>query len=92
MRWAKRSIIYKGKEIFGRNIPIEKIDLIFITLEKGEIFEKVSLDVPAWRIFSGLTVPELHDRTIVSMYKRFNAEAILTNDAEIAEAATIIWE
>ncbi|MBN1800827.1 MAG: hypothetical protein JW891_04930 [Candidatus Lokiarchaeota archaeon] len=48
--------------------------------------------MPAWRIFTGLTVPELHDRMIISLYRCYNARAILTNDTEIASAASIIWD
>lgn len=83
--------IYKGKDIFGKNVPVEKIELIFLILEEGDIIELVDLDIQAWRIFNGLTIPELHDRMIVTSFHHLKATAILTNDAEIAEAAPIIW-
>jgi len=85
-------IIYKGKEIFGKNVPLEKIELIFLILEEGDIIELIDLDVRAWRIFNELTIPELHDRMIVASYHHHKATAILTSDIEIAEAAPVIWD
>jgi len=84
--------IYKGKDIFGKNVPLDKIDFLFLILEEGDILELVDLDVRAWRIFNGLTIPELHDRMIVTSFIYHKATAILTNDAEIAEAVPIIWD
>lgn len=83
--------IYKGKDIFGKNIPLEKIELIFLILEQGDIIELIDLDIQAWRIFNGLTIPELHDRMIITLFHHRKATAILTNDTEIAEAAPVIW-
>ncbi len=83
--------IYKGKEIFGKKMPLEKVELIFQILEGGDIIELIGLDVRAWRIFNGLTIPELHDRMIVTTFFHRKATAILTNDSEIAEAAPVIW-
>jgi len=84
--------IYKGKEIFGKNIPLEKIELIFLILEEGDIIELIDLDVRAWRTFNGLIIPELHDRIIVALYHHHKATAILTSDIEIAKAAPVIWD
>ncbi len=84
--------IYKGKEIFGKNVPLEKIELIFLILEEGDIIELIDLDVKAWRIFNGLTIPELHDRMIVTSFHHHKATAILTNDSEIAEAVPVVWK
>ena len=83
--------MYKGKEIFGNEIPLEKIELIFQILEEEEIIQLTNLDIPTWRIFNGINIPELHDRMIVSSFYQHKASAILTNDKEIAEITPIIW-
>lgn len=84
--------IYKGKEIFGTEIPLEKIELIFQILEEEEIIQLTNLDIPAWRIFNGINTSELHDRMIISSFYQHKASAILTNDKEIAEITPIIWK
>ncbi len=84
--------IYKGKDIFGKNIPIEKIDLIFQILKNEETLELVNLNLEAWRIFHTLEVPELHDRMVVATHHYFNTKAIITNDPEISKIADSIWE
>ena len=84
--------IYKGKEIFGKNIPTEKIDLIFQILQNREMIQLVSLDLDAWKIFHELTIPEMHDRMIVATYHYYKASAIITNDPEIEELVPIIWQ
>ena len=73
-------------------MSLDKVDLIFLILEEGNILELVDLDVRAWRIFNGLVIPELHDRMIVTSFIYHKAIAILTNDTEIAETAPIIWD
>ncbi|TFG19134.1 MAG: hypothetical protein EU529_16715, partial [Promethearchaeota archaeon] len=72
--------IYKGKEIFGKVIPLEKIELIFQILRDQDILELICLNLEGWRFFHGLEISELHDRMIVASLKLFKAEAILTND------------
>ena len=84
--------IYKGKEIFGNNIPLGKIDLIFQILQNKETLELVSLNLDAWRIFHTLEIPELHDRMITTAYHYFNAKGIITNDPEISEQVYSIWK
>lgn len=84
--------IYKGKDIFGKKVPLEKVELIFLILEKGDFMNIVELDVRAWRIFNELKILELHDRMIVTSFIYHKATAILTNDDEIADAAPIIWD
>ncbi|MBY9004882.1 MAG: hypothetical protein KGD73_12980 [Candidatus Lokiarchaeota archaeon] len=83
--------IYKGKEIFGNEIPIEKIELIFQILEEEDIIELTDLDIVAWKIFNGLNIKELHDRMIVSSFYQNKASAILTKDDEIADKFPVIW-
>jgi predicted nucleic acid-binding protein len=84
--------IYKGKEIFGNEIPFEKIDLIFQILEEEDIIKLTDLDINAWRIFNGLNISELHDRMIVSSFHQNKASAILTKDTEITEKIPVIWD
>jgi len=83
--------IYKGKEIFGKKIPLEKVDLIFQILQVGQSIQLVNLNLDAWRVFHGLTIPELHDRMIVAIYHNSKALGIITNDPEIEDQAPIIW-
>lgn len=85
-------IIYKGKEIFGKSIPAEKIDLIFQILQNRETIQLVSLNLDAWKIFHDLSIPEMHDRMIVAIFHYFKALAIITNDSEIKEHVPIIWK
>lgn len=84
--------INKGKEIFGSNISLEKIELIFQILEEREIIELIDLDVQVWRFFNGLNIPELHDRMIVASFHYHKGIAILTNDTEIANMVPTIWD
>ncbi|MBA7531137.1 hypothetical protein ES705_23348 [subsurface metagenome] len=57
-----------------------------------EIIQLINLNLPTWRIFNGINIPELHDRMIVSSFYQHKASAILTSDSEIAEITPIIWE
>ena len=84
--------IYKGKQIFGEEIPLEKIDLIFQVLKNGEIFELVDLNLDAWFIFHGLNIPELHDRMIAATFYYYKASGLITNDPEISESLPMIWK
>ncbi len=84
--------IYKGKQIFGEEIPLEKIDLIFQVLKNGEIFELVDLNLDAWFIFHGLDIPELHDRMIAATFYHYKASGLITNDPEISESLPMIWK
>ncbi|HEC41113.1 hypothetical protein LCGC14_1047010 [marine sediment metagenome] len=84
--------IYKGKQIFGKEIPLEKIELIFQILKNGEILELVDLNLDAWHIFHGLNIPELHDRMIAATFYYYKARGLITNDPEIPESLPIIWK
>ncbi len=83
--------IYKGKEIFGKEIPIEKVELIFQILKNGEIFQLVDLNLDAWYIFHQSIIPELHDRMIVATFHYFKAKGLITNDPEISKAVAVVW-
>lgn len=84
--------IYKGKEIFGKNISLNKIEFIFQILQDKDIIELINLNLEAWRIFYGLNIPELHDRMIIASYFCFKVTGIVTNDSEIAEQVPTVWE
>ena len=83
--------IYKGKEIFVKNIPIEKIELIFEILEKEQFIELIGMNIEIWRIFHKLTLSEMHDRMIVATFEYHEASAIITNDPEINNEFNTIW-
>ncbi len=83
--------IYKGREIFGKSISLEKVDLIFQILKNRDVIELVDLSLEGWQIFHGMKLPELHDRMIVAIFHLYKAKAIVTNDPEISENAVSIW-
>ncbi len=83
--------IYKGRDIFGKSISLEKVDLIFQILKNKDVIELVNLGLEGWQIFHGLKLPELHDRMIVAMFHLYKAKAIVTNDPEISEITSSIW-
>ncbi|MHA1698030.1 MAG: type II toxin-antitoxin system VapC family toxin [Promethearchaeota archaeon] len=83
--------IYKGREIFGKKIPVEKIDLIFQILQTTPSIQLAYLDLEAWQIFHGLSFPELYDRMIVALSRKNKVEAIITNDPSITESEPVIW-
>ena len=83
--------IYKGKEIFGMKISTDKIPLLFQLLSYSKGVRLVDMDLKSWEIFDGLRIPELHDRMIVACAKRYNADFIVTSDAEIQKAYDSLW-
>jgi len=83
--------IYKGRDIFGKSISLEKVDLIFQILKNKDVIELVNLSLEGWQIFHGLKLSELHDRMIVAMFYLYKAKAIVTNDPEISENTSSIW-
>ena len=83
--------IYKGKEIFGTQIPLEKIDLIFKILKEGRYIKLIGMDINAWMLFHGLDIPELHDRMIVATFRSMDAFGIITTDPEMAKSAPTMW-
>lgn len=84
--------IYKGKEIFGKSISFEKIDLIFQILQNKRVLLLMNLDLEVWKIFHKLKIPELHDRMIVAAYHFINAKGLITNDPEISAEVNSIWK
>ncbi|KKK89112.1 hypothetical protein LCGC14_2736410, partial [marine sediment metagenome] len=46
--------IYKGRDIFGKSISLEKVDLIFQILKNKDVIELVNLSLEGWQIFHGL--------------------------------------
>ncbi|MBY9005635.1 MAG: PIN domain-containing protein [Candidatus Lokiarchaeota archaeon] len=83
--------IYKGKEIFGKEISLEKIDLIFEILQFKESIELVDLNLDAWKIFNEIDIPELHDRMIVALYHYYKSIAVITTDKEIISSVPSVW-
>ena len=58
-------------------------------MEVLSYLEQKDMNHYAWRIFLDLRVPELHDRLICAVALANNAEAIITNDDEMAGLKTI---
>ncbi len=83
--------IYKGKEIFGKAVPLEKVEFIFNVLEVEETIQLVDMNIDAWRIFHGLFISELHDRMIVATFKYYKATGIITDDPEISKYIPNVW-
>ncbi len=83
--------IYKGKEVFGKIIPEEKIPLIFQILQFTDNFHLISMSLKAWKIFNENIVPELHDRMILALAMEHVATAIITSDPEIQTKYVCIW-
>jgi predicted nucleic acid-binding protein len=83
--------IYNGKEVFGRVIPLEKVDIILELLRSSSVFQLVDMDASCWDIFHVLKIPELHDRMIVAMCKHLGCKGIVTNDPEIGREVDTVW-
>ena len=84
--------IYKGKEVFGKKIPVQKIELLFSVLESGVGFTLADMDLTCWRTFQKLDIPELHDRMIAAIAITYKAKALISNDREIASKTPTLWE
>ncbi len=83
--------IYKGKEVFGKIIPVEKIPMIFQILQYTDNFHLISMSLKAWKLFHDHFVPELHDRMILALAMEHAATALLTSDHEIQAKYECIW-
>lgn len=83
--------IYKGREIFGKTISLENVDLIFKIIRESSAIQLVDMDLEAWEIFNDLKIPEMHDRIIVATARNQGVKAIITTDPEIAKSEMTIW-
>ena len=83
--------IYRGKEIFGKVIPLEKVDLILDLLRSSDVLQLADMNVSCWEIFHGLKTPELHDRMIIATFMHLGCDGIITNDPEIKQEVKTIW-
>lgn len=60
--------VLKGRKVFGKEVPNEKISLFLEVLESsGNIFI-ANLSMEGWRRVLDLELPELHDRMIVATH------------------------
>lgn len=86
--------LLKGREIFGVEVPIEKLAVLLNILETCRTIRLMDLGVEGWRLVMGLNLPELHDRMVVATHKLSGSKAILTNDKEILGLKDVetIWE
>jgi hypothetical protein len=83
--------IYKGKEIFGKILPLETIDFILQILTTAVTFHLIPMDLECWRIFTTLDFYELHDRMIVATTIAVGAQALITDDPEISKHILARW-
>ncbi|MHA1582821.1 MAG: type II toxin-antitoxin system VapC family toxin [Candidatus Baldrarchaeia archaeon] len=84
--------ILKQKPVFKKIPSLETIELLLDIIEHSESIKYSSLTLTSWKIVPTINIPELHDRIVVATYLQENAEAILTNDPEIAKTAETIWD
>ncbi len=84
--------IYKGKEIFGKKIPPQKIELISSVLESAVGFNLIDMDQSCWRTFQKLDIPGLHNRMIAAIAITYKEKALISNDREIASKTQTLWE
>lgn len=83
--------ISKGKDVFGVEVPIEKISLILDVLEYSKNMFIADLSPSGWRKALELKLPELHDRMIVATHLTTDSEALITDDDEIQKVTKTIW-
>jgi len=85
--------LLKGREVFGIKIPLEKLTTFLDVLETSRTVQLVDLTVEGWRLVTTISLPELHDRMIVSTHTISNSRAILTDDQEISDLPKVktIW-
>ncbi len=86
--------IRKGKEVSGKQIPEDQLELIISTLFSSSIFSICDLSTTGWEIFMSCNIPELHDRMIVATCKQEDVVALITSDGEITASNEIpvIWK
>ena len=75
--------LLKGREIFGVRVPLEKLTTFLDVLETSMTVRLVDLTVRGWRLITTISLPELHDRIVVSTHLTSGSRAILTDDEEI---------
>jgi len=85
--------ILKGRQVFGHEVPLDKLWLFLDVLGSTRNLVLADLDIEAWKIVVRLELPELQDRMIVATHIRYNSSAVLTDDPEIvgAPGVRVIW-
>ena len=83
-------IILKKKNIFGIEIPREKINYILDVIYQSPIFNVVDLTKIGWKYFLDSNIRGLHDRMIVSTCLQEGVENLITKDEEMIKSNEII--
>ena len=85
--------LLKGRAVFGVKIPPEKLTTLLEVLETSRTVRLTGLTVRGWKLITTIDLPELHDRIVVSTYTTSNSAAILTDDQEIQNLASVktVW-
>ena len=86
-------IILKKKNIFGIEIPREKISYILDVIYQSPIFSIVDLTKIGWKYFLDSSIRGLHDRMIVSTCLQEGVGNLITKDEEIIKSNEInaLW-
>ena len=84
-------VVLKQKHVFSESLGLESIDMLLDMIESTDNVICASLTLKSWRSVPTINIPELHDRIVVAVYFQEGAEAIITDDPEIASVARTIW-
>lgn len=82
-------IIKKGREIFGKQIEEEKIDVILKTIYESVNFHVVDLNLSGWNAFLKSEILGLHDRMIVATCVQEEVDGLISCDDNIIESGEI---
>ncbi len=82
-------IIKKGKEVFGKQIEEEKIDVILKTIYESVNFHVIDLNLSGWNTFLKSEIIGLHDRMIVATCVQEEVDGLISCDDNIIESGEI---
>lgn len=82
-------IIKKGREVFGKQIEEEKIDVILKTIYENVNFYVVDLNLSGWNTFLKSEIIGLHDRMIVATCVQEEVDGLISCDDNIIESGEI---
>lgn len=82
-------IIKKGREVFGRQIEEEKLDVILKTIYESVNFHVVDLNLSGWNTFLKSEIIGLHNRMIVATCVQEEVDGLISCDDNIMESGEI---
>lgn len=82
-------IIKKGREVFGRQIEEEKLDVILKTIYESVNFHVVDLNLSGWNTFLKSEIIGLHNRMIVATCVQEEVDGLISCDDNIIESGEI---